>query len=242
MVAAINSGLVPVQVPFHGDTLEAVQDENGKVWVSLKRGCENLGLSIQGQLSKLKGKPWAVVKENFTTGPDGKTYSMAMIDLDCLPMWLATIDPRKVKEQIREKLARYQREAAKVLADHFYGRKPAQPAFDMGQLASMLRAMVRDEVQAIRQPERIASSVPRWTVKERCRFKGWHGTSYKTRNKIRQLANTLLDLFHQETPDVWGQCHTYYGHQIVKLDEAIDRVRAEYDRRGGDGMFSGVRS
>ena len=38
-----------------------------------------------------------------------------MIHIDCLPMWLATIDARKVKEAIREKLARYQKEAAKVL-------------------------------------------------------------------------------------------------------------------------------
>ena len=38
------------------------------------------------------------------TGPDGKQYEVATIGLKALPMWLATIDARKVKEPFREKL------------------------------------------------------------------------------------------------------------------------------------------
>ena len=84
------------------------------MWVSLKRGCENLGLDVESQRKKLKGKPWAVAVQNTVTGPDGKQYAMTCIDLDTLPGWLFSIDARKVKEELREKLARYQREAAKV--------------------------------------------------------------------------------------------------------------------------------
>ncbi len=83
----------------HVDTLDAIQDGDGKVWASLKRLCENLGVSMQVQLRKLKTKSWAVVTEMVTTGPDGKQYTMSMIDLDSLPMWLASIDARKVKSE-----------------------------------------------------------------------------------------------------------------------------------------------
>ncbi|HEX4606916.1 MAG TPA: phage antirepressor N-terminal domain-containing protein [Urbifossiella sp.] len=104
-----------IRVEFHGDTLEAVE-QDGKVWVSLRRCCENLGLAMEGQLAKLKGKGWAVMTEIFMTGPDGKRYEMAAVDLDTLPGWLFSIDARKVREEIREKLAHYQREAA----HHFF--------------------------------------------------------------------------------------------------------------------------
>lgn len=88
------------------------------------------------------------------------------------------------------------------------------------------------------------AATPRFTVQERLRFKAWHGTSKKQRAHIRRLANLLLDLRHGETPDVaggpGGPC-SYYGHQIVCLDEAIDRVREEYQRRDarrGPSLFA----
>lgn len=115
-----------MKVPFLADDIEAAKTDDGQVWVNIRRGCENLELSTEGQLAKLKSKPWAVMKEIFMTGSDGKRYAMACLHLDALPMWLATIDAGKVKEHIREKLARYQKEAAKVLADYFFGR--TQPA------------------------------------------------------------------------------------------------------------------
>src|SRR5690606_671035 len=102
----------------------ATRDQDGKVWVSLRRCCESLGLSIEGQLKKLKGKAWATMNEKFTVAEDGKQRSVACIDLGTLPGWLFSIDPRKVKEDVREKLALYQKEAALVLAEHFFGQKP----------------------------------------------------------------------------------------------------------------------
>lgn len=112
-----------VRVSFHGDVLEAIKDDNGKVWTSLRRCCENLGVSMETQLAKLKTKPWATMMEIITVAEDGKQRSMTMIDLDTLPGWLFSIDARKVKPAIREKLVQYQREAARVLADYFFGKK-----------------------------------------------------------------------------------------------------------------------
>ncbi|MBN9119053.1 MAG: hypothetical protein J0I06_07820 [Planctomycetes bacterium] len=73
---------------------------DGKVWVSLRRCCENLGLDVENQRKKLRAKAWAVAVENTATDPDGKTYTVTCVDLDTLPGWLFSIDPRKVKEEV----------------------------------------------------------------------------------------------------------------------------------------------
>ena len=50
-----------------------------------------------------------------------------MIDLESLPMWLATISPTKVNAFTREKLVRYQREAKAVLSAYFLGTSADMP-------------------------------------------------------------------------------------------------------------------
>lgn len=126
---SVRRGRAPqlVRVPFHDEQLEAVRDD-GRVMVSIRRVCDVLGVRMTGQLAKLRVKPWAVVQMICTTGPDGKTYEAACIELDALPMWLATIEPGRVKPELRDKLVVYQREAARVLRDHFFGAKPQEPA------------------------------------------------------------------------------------------------------------------
>lgn len=115
-----------VKVPFHGDELLAQQDERG-VWVAVKRVCESIGLTEQGQMTKLKGKPWAVTTTIVATGSDGKNYDMMALHLDSLPMWLATIDAGRVAPAVRAKIERYQVECARVLRDHFFGKPDPTP-------------------------------------------------------------------------------------------------------------------
>jgi DNA-directed RNA polymerase specialized sigma24 family protein len=108
-----------MKVPFYGDTLEACGTSREDAQVSIRRVCEALGVASQSQLEKLKGKAWATVTMIVAVAEDGKQREHAMIALKSLPMWLATIDARKVSEHVREKLARYQKEAHDVLAAHF---------------------------------------------------------------------------------------------------------------------------
>lgn len=112
-------------VPFHGNTIEAVMEE-GRPWASIRSICSGLGLHLQAQHEKLRAKPWAVIRLIRTTAADGKSYETLCIDLDSLPMWLATIEPSRVKPAARDALVAYQKEAARVLRDHFLGHKPPQ--------------------------------------------------------------------------------------------------------------------
>ena len=107
-----------VEVPFHGDIIHAGRQE-GKVYAPLAKLCDNLGLDYSSQLAKLKRKPWATLVMIAMVAADGKEREQVCLDRESMPMWLATIEANKVAPELKDKLLRYQRDAAKVLADHF---------------------------------------------------------------------------------------------------------------------------
>lgn len=115
----------PVQpFTFHDTTLDVARD-NGDLWVSIRRVCEALGIDFSGQLQKLKKKPWGRVSFIAARRPEGMEMNStpsAMLHLDALPMWLATIEPSRVSPEARPRLERFQLECAKALRDHFFGK------------------------------------------------------------------------------------------------------------------------
>lgn len=110
-----------VTVDFYGDTLEACQ-QDGKVWVNLNRLCEAMGVDMSTQRRKLKKEAWACLVIMTKQAEDGQRRDFTVIDLDTMTGWLFTINAGKVRKEIREKLVRYQQEAVRVLADHFFKR------------------------------------------------------------------------------------------------------------------------
>lgn len=143
--------IVPVR--FYDDTIEAVRGDDGKVWVSLRRCCENLGLDLEGQRKKLKSKSWACAEEkSVQTSGDDQTRLMTMIDLDTLPGWLFSIDERKVKPEARKKIVQYQKECSQVLREHFFGKVVAKPSTGDDVLDSI--ECVRDALASIAETRR----------------------------------------------------------------------------------------
>lgn len=106
---------------FNGDVLDVCLS-NGTLWVSVKRVCEALGITSNRQAEKLKELEWATTTIMVAVAEDGKSREMLMLDLDSLPMWLATLNPEKCEEGSRPKIVRYQIECSKVLRDHFFGK------------------------------------------------------------------------------------------------------------------------
>lgn len=109
-----------VTVNFHGDELQAVRTDGG-VQVVVKRVCDMLGIDHSSQVAKLKNQAWATMGPVTTVAEDGRSRELLCIHLDCLPMWLATVDVGRVREELRGKLVSYQKECARALRDHFFG-------------------------------------------------------------------------------------------------------------------------
>lgn len=95
--------------------------ENGEKRVAIKPICEVLGVTIQGQLDKLKSDPIlsSVIKLSLTTGADGKQYEMVTIPFKYVFGWLFRIDSRNVKEEAREAVLKYQMLCYDALYNHF---------------------------------------------------------------------------------------------------------------------------
>lgn len=82
--------------------------------------CEAIGIDESRQRVKLQEAEWAVTGVTPATGADGKTYQMFSLHKDSVPMWLATIQTSRLKnEQAKQTLIAYQKEAAKALNDYF---------------------------------------------------------------------------------------------------------------------------
>lgn len=77
------------RVPFHDTTIFTTADG---AYVALRPVCEALGLNFSGQQQRLQRQPWAVEVMMTSTGADGKTYEMMLIDRRTFTMWPATID------------------------------------------------------------------------------------------------------------------------------------------------------
>lgn len=117
-----------VRVPFRGGHLQAAQLD-GEVWVPIRPVCDALGLAWQPQLKKLRAKPWANTCDTFMVSEgDDQRRRFSCVDLRSLPLWLATIEPSRVKAEAREALVAYQREAAEVLFRHFLAPSPSRVA------------------------------------------------------------------------------------------------------------------
>ena len=102
--------------------------QQGDRLIPLRPFCDRLGISLQGQLTKLRGKPWATVNRIVATGADGKHRQMVALPLRALPMWLATISASKVAPGARTMLEAYQMESVDVLYGHFLSPAASQEA------------------------------------------------------------------------------------------------------------------
>jgi hypothetical protein len=128
--------LIPVEqrtVEFYGDEITAVLAEvNGRrqVYVPIKPICDFMGINWDSQRQRIQRDPvLSEVVEGavITTAPSSDGRGGGPQEMTCLPLdyingFLFGITAARVKEDIRERLIRYQRECYQVLADAFLAR------------------------------------------------------------------------------------------------------------------------
>jgi P22_AR N-terminal domain len=151
-----------VQVTVCDEPIDAGFD-GCAVWVSVRRVCDVLAIDYAGQWRKLRGKLWATVAMKSTVAEDGKTRQVFCISHKSLPMWLATIEPtRSTAPDLAKKLARFQVEAAQVLAAHFFGTPAAGLSPELLELLRAVPGLLRQvrELTEARSPASLANDPP----------------------------------------------------------------------------------
>lgn len=108
-------------------------------WVVVARLCDPFVLKPDGQQQKLKDSPWA--RTQIIWALDGRSQNRPLfcLNVEAVPMWLATLTPGKVDADVREKLARYQVQASAVLDDWANGRSRIVRADDNHLLQAVLQ-------------------------------------------------------------------------------------------------------
>ena len=107
-------------IQFHGVELRATFRE-GMPFAEFRRLCECLGVDYSSQLKKVSEAHWACMANIATHDSSGRMQNMACMSADTIPMWLATINPKKVSPEIRARLRVFQEEAKEALYRHFGG-------------------------------------------------------------------------------------------------------------------------
>lgn len=109
------------EVVFYGDALLAIKATDGQIYVSVRHLCEALGLERRSQIRRIERQH--ILDKGCRRGaimtPHRGRQEAVVLRVDLVPLWLAGVETNKVKEEIREKLERYQEEVAKILWDAF---------------------------------------------------------------------------------------------------------------------------
>ncbi len=120
----VDKALQPIeqrQVDFYGDELTAARADDGHVYVSVAQMCNALGIDIQAQTRRIRRQD--IMAEGFqgvaNLATPGGRQTAYMLRVDLVPLWLSGIRTAAVSENVRLKLERFQREAAKVLWEAF---------------------------------------------------------------------------------------------------------------------------
>jgi hypothetical protein len=135
--------------------------------------CDALGLDWKSQHRKLtsNSERWCVVMMT-THDASGRAQEMVCLPQRRLFGWLMTIQPTKVKPEVREKLIAYQRHCDEVLYRHFILGDAAHPGL-LAELERERRAggEARSQVIALRQI--VLAEKPFWSRLERYRRLGY---------------------------------------------------------------------
>jgi hypothetical protein len=169
----MTEALEPRNVVFYGDEIIAVQQHDGAIYMLFSRMCENIGRPRVTETRR--AQQHAVLRTGLmelTIRTAGGPQSLLCLRLDLLPLWLASIPSNRLKPAVKDKVVRYQTEAAGVLWEAFKPQilKEAPPpdresALAIGQLEQIIeqsRAMQRmaeEQITLIRRMDTAARIV-----------------------------------------------------------------------------------
>ena len=153
-------------VTFHGDTIFCI-DYHGQPFTPMKPIVENMGLDWRTQARKLRvnRERWGVVI--MTTPSESGEQETTCMPVRKLPAFLASINPKKIKPELRQRIELYQNESDNVLWDYWTkGRAERTTPTDQPQQLTptdspitpdqqcTLQALVKAKIEAIPEADR----------------------------------------------------------------------------------------
>ena len=166
-----NNALEPIEqreILFYEDEVTAVlvrSDEGEQVLIPIRPLCDLLGLSWPGQRERINRDP-VLSKEvrgvRVTRTPDqGGAQEMLCIPLDFLNGWLFGVSANRVKDEIRARLIRYQRDCYRVLASAFQQTAVSPTMANLAQIRGLALAIAQMAEEQMEHERRISATETR---------------------------------------------------------------------------------
>ena len=210
-------------VTFHGDTIFCI-DYQGQPFTPMKPIVENLGLDWATQFRKLKSNEsrWGIVimttasrgsEAIITTTSNCGEQEMICMPVRKLPSYLNSINPRKVRPELRAKIELYQAESDDVLWNYWMHGRAERPAPQTAEAAitpdqqCTLQAVVRSKVESIPADRRPKGLYPQiWS-----RFNNhFRLSSYKQLPQSR-ISEGIAYLMAMELPAPLPELHVAHS-------------------------------
>ena len=232
------------EIPFNGSTLLGIKDQNGQVWLAIRKTCADIGLSdgqTRRQLANLKDD--LIFKKGITNlryPSNGGEQETTCINEKFVTLWLAKISltpaMQKKNPEAVKKLLEYQLEAAEVLHKAFYETDEQKDAFHSklgleGRIEGMQVQINNMENMLCEQMEKLDSVMDNMTLSTRQQQKlykaakdrinhllgGAHSKEYRKNAKsyFINLWNGLKSLY---------ECGSYKDLNPKYYDEALDYI------------------
>lgn len=135
-------------VDFHGDTIFCIDYQN-QPFTPMRPIVENMGLAWQSQAAKLNANKerWTVTMI-VTVAQDGVEREMLSMPVRKLPAWLNSINPKKVREELRPKIELYQAESDDALWNYWMTGRAERPVIENGSITPSHRSELKAIVDA----------------------------------------------------------------------------------------------
>jgi hypothetical protein len=146
--------LVPVEertVLFYEDEIKGVRvtrtpSGRPEIYVPLRQLCDYVNVSYTGQRERINRDPVLSKKlQSVQIDTAGGPQEMQCLPLDYLNGWLFGINANRVKEEIRDRLIRYQEECYLVLRDAFLEAAAPDALTQVEQLGHALITLSREQ-------------------------------------------------------------------------------------------------
>ena len=217
-------------VQFYDDELIAVQGEDGNVYVSVRQMCAALGLTRPPQVRRIKNHN--ILSEGYTGGTilippgprgGGGRQQAGLLRVDLIPLWLSGVRISMVKEEIRPKLERFQKEAAKALWE----------AFQEGRLTGdlLLDDLLSSDSPAA-QAYQMASAIMKMARQQlflEAQLQSQSGQLADHEQRLEQIEETLGDADRHVSPE-----------QASQISQSVKAVAMKMSQHSGRNEYGGV--
>lgn len=172
-----------IKVDFKSNQIEVIEETQSIV---IKDICENIGLKFRTQYDKIKLDE-SYESKLIKVQTRGGLQEVFTIPLSKLNGWLFSINPNKVKPQVKQKLIEYKKECFNVLSNYFNNGIAVNHRTSQNDIQKILSELEtqKQEIQNLRN---------QLTVQEELNpFRGYYTSNWTFRVRENEYAYTRKD-------------------------------------------------